>query len=138
LAEQRESWALDKIIEHIPFKERKLFWRDINRIANFLKHADQDQNELLTDVDPTINDHFILYGCMLSADLSYLSRPMIFFQTFYVATYPDNFELNSASIPVREFVSSCKDATRSQLISKLREVMSKNEDGPRGADAKFH
>lgn len=66
------------------------FWKAMNRPANFLKHADIDPDEILSNVEETINDFLLVLCCAYYTGLGYQeTREMKVLQTWILAIYPD-------------------------------------------------
>ena len=96
LAEKQDSEIMDMFNLCIRPEMRKKFWREIfNRGANFFKHADRDPDQVLKNVDETVNDHLIFWGCLLYQDILHrdpfqtYTNEMGAFIVWYKAMYPD-------------------------------------------------
>lgn len=86
-----QTWQM--LIQCIrPEMRQRFFGNEVmNKLANFLKHADRDPNDIIDDVDEIINDGIIFLSCILYDDLSYKWTPeMRTFIIWYSGLYPDH------------------------------------------------
>ena len=97
LAEKQDSEIMDMFNLCIRPEMRKKFWggEGVNRAANFFKHADKDPEQVLKNIDETVNDHHIFWGCLLYQDILHrdplqtYTNEMGAFIGWYSAMYPD-------------------------------------------------
>jgi hypothetical protein len=95
-----------------PGMERQ-FWTAINRPANFFKHAEIDPDEILENVEETVNDSLLVLCCFWYVSLGYELTPemeallrwsMIFYPTMHdlTAYNPADLErFNSEALPLQ-------------------------------------
>lgn len=116
LTEQRGSSAWERLNKKIIPEKRKYVWGEFNkRIANFLKHADQDPDALLEGIDP-----------LVFADLQKPTRTMCAFGTWYTGAYPDMFL--DQEIPIfaelkRRAVSLQQDLPRAEQLALWQAIL---------------
>lgn len=73
----------------------KEFWAEMNKPANFFKHADKDHDAILDNVDEKINDSMLFMACLYYNDLGYqITVEMHVLVSWYTAIYPDFFKDN--------------------------------------------
>ena len=97
LAEKQDSEIMDMFNLCIRPEMRKKFWggEGVNRAANFFKHADKDPEQVLKNIDETVNDHHIFWGCLLYQDILHrdplqtYTNEMGAFIGWYSEMYPD-------------------------------------------------
>ncbi len=92
LAEKNHTQVWQMIDACIRPGMKKKFWsgEGVNKVANFLKHADKDSDQTLDNIDEIINDVTLFFACVLYQDLGYEYTPeMRFFVTWYSCIHPD-------------------------------------------------
>jgi len=94
---------LKKIIK--PGMEGKL-WKAFNRPANFLKHAADDPDGILENIQEEANDVLILFACFYYQDLGYKWTPqMVAFITWFMVLHPEIIELLIEDPTVNDMVA---------------------------------
>jgi hypothetical protein len=80
--------------------ERTVGWRAFNLVANFLKHADKDPNDAISEISLESNEAFIGVAAILYSRLSGRYTPeMRAFDDWMHAIYPEAFQPPSHEDP---------------------------------------
>lgn len=99
------------------------FWTALNRAANFLKHADEDPDGILEDVQEELNDSMLMFACMYYQDLGYqLTATMIALVSWYAVMHPE-FILDNAPVKKvipKELTESLRSASRPEQLKMGR------------------
>ena len=83
----------DKLEETIKPEMKKRFNREYRKLANFLKHADNDPEDSISNVDESINLLTLFICCQLYEDLgAQKTSEMMVLVTMFLALNPDAFE----------------------------------------------
>jgi hypothetical protein len=99
LSEKKPTAKTHQSIKMIirPGKE-KGFWSEINKAANFFKHADSDAEGMLEGFQEEANDFALLGASLYYQDLGYsLTCEMMALQMWFAAVYSDIMEPGSAA-----------------------------------------
>jgi hypothetical protein len=127
LAQQRGSSVWDIVNAHIPIENRAYVWRQLNKAANFFKHADRDPNDLLEGINPLVNDHLIYLNCLLFLELERrMTHSVSIFVIWHIGAYPDLFRAERTPIFAnikREIVSVFEDVPRPEQLALARAML---------------
>ena len=78
-----------KMEDRIMPGKKKEFWKAANRVATFLKHADQDPAAVLVGVREEINDIVIFISCLYYQSLGFsFTKHMLGFMAWHMAMNP--------------------------------------------------
>ncbi len=91
LADKKSDSYMKKITKAMikPGMESK-FWRQWNTSTNFLKHADNDPEEMLEEIDEEANEGILFMASLYYQDLVYQLTPeMITLVGWYTAMHPE-------------------------------------------------
>ena len=93
-------WATIKAV--IRPEMAKDFWRGLGGPANFFKHADRDADEILDNVDESINDAMLYWASLLYRDLEHELTPEMKILHIWILVAHPQFISNIE--PVKELV----------------------------------
>lgn len=102
-----------------PEMQKKFNDEVMNKFANFLKHADRDPDQILDEVDETINDIEIFLACILHNDLGLQWSPeMRIFVSWYSGIYPDHIRDDFPwSSLLKEIAKNWQDLPRREQLA---------------------
>ena len=104
-----------------PDKKKEIL-KFLNRVANFLKHADRDPDETLKDIKEEANDGFLLLACLYYKDIKKSLTPtMLVFCGWFTVLHPDLLKENETSMPMRKFLSM-PDMENFRSWNRLRQL----------------
>lgn len=96
------------------------FWHALNRLSNFLKHADHDPFEIHDEFEEEVNDGFLFLGCLYYADLgNQYTLEMTVMTAWYTALNP-GFLKDTAPSGYKEFFQSQDWLRRANRAEQLR------------------
>lgn len=99
------------------------FWKGVNRAANFFKHADEDPDGILEDIQEELNDSMLMLACMYYQDLGHQLTPtMIALVSWYSVMHP---EFLLGDVPVKkiipkELTDSLRSGSRAEQLKMGR------------------
>jgi hypothetical protein len=84
-----------------------MFWKVFSRAANFFKHADNDPDGVLENVQEEINDVLILFACFFYRDIeSHWTPQMAGFVAWYILFHPEILDYLQDDPVMRQIVQS--------------------------------
>lgn len=132
LAHGGEQGELQRILQGMIKPEmQKEVWRQINRAANFLKHADQDPSDILEGVQEEINDSMLFMACIYYQDLGYQLTPtMAALVSWFSVMHPEVI-LDAAplkKIIPKELTGSLRSSSRAEQLETGRFVLEQGKN----------
>ncbi len=117
-SEKASVWASFKAVIR-PGMEKEA-WAAWSKPANFFKHADRDADEILDNVDESINEAMLFMASLLYQDLGYeLTPEMKILMAWMLATHPQ-FMLDSA--PLKGLVEKQSGAFRNLNFTRAEQL----------------
>jgi hypothetical protein len=102
------------------------FWGGVvNKLPNFLKHADRDSDDILEDVSAEAVDLTLWIAVLLYADLgNQFTHPMVCFHIWMVASNPDLIALREQHrMHMQEFTKYVQARSRGERLAAGRELL---------------